>query len=56
MQIWSSIFIIITICDFSMNPSPPGNGRPFINRRVYEYKRHLKFLDQADYDFPARES
>lgn len=26
-----------------MNPSPPGNGRPFINRRVYEYKRHLKF-------------
>lgn len=56
MQIWSSIFIIITICDVSMNLSPPGNGRPFINRRVYEYKRHLKILDQANYDFQAEES
>lgn len=39
-----------------MNPSLPGNGRPFINRRVYEYKRHLKLLDQANYDSQAEES
>lgn len=43
----SAIFIIITVCNVSMNTLPPGSGRPLRKKRADRYKKPLRFLDHA---------
>ena len=40
MQLQNAIFIIITICNISVNTLPAGSGSPLGKKRVYGYKKH----------------
>lgn len=39
MQLQNAIFIIITICNISVNTLPAGSGSPLGKKRVYGYKK-----------------